>query len=939
MLTDEVRRSGRATKGQHTKNLEVADEPTPTKRGGKANKAKASAEPTPPADDDVDAIIRCICGYVEEDEDDDRVMIVCDNCEAWQHNECMEISENPDDLPDQYFCEQCKPEDHKELLSKVARGEKPWEERAKQREREEEERKAHRRKGGKKGKRGRGSEVKPEVKPEVEPEAKPDTKAAAKSNGTPSAKTPTQLVAQVTAGPVGDSSDEVQTGAKTENGQKRKFPDESINETYVSDQQVCIHSTCTHHVSLANLITQEQPNKIRKISSPVEAKTSLTPQERRKSSAAATPAKASSKRDSKGLVLQTELVENISDLQNDARRRVATALVRLFVDQTQQAQKDGTFKLPQGQSIDGFGLQLGLQVEYAVYLNFWGHSAQQSPQYSEKFRMINHNVKANPALRDRLLSGALSPNEMSKMSSFDMASKELQQKTEEIMKESEKQHIIIQEDGPRIRRTHKGEELVDNDAHMAQTSDTVFAPTPVRRRESEIDPNTPKQASPPATSPPSPAAVEEATYSATAGSPTTNQPLVVDTSVPPRPGTGADRKSASNFNIQDVWSSVSGPAGLEGQRVPPIPQQASLNSVPAHVPQGSGESDADIDRLLKDEEADEEEPYSPTDYAADPGSTIWRGKVTMPSIAEFHGVAKHVAGANLSSTYPWPRLIPSSLMIEGRIAIDRASDYLCGLKWSHTTEISVVSVTPTEDPDSKAQFDKLFSYFTDRDRWGVIGKSSVTAVKDTYLVPLEVGMSKKPDFVELLEYCTIGDPSPERMLLLTFVVKNNNSPTAQNNSANSPPAHATPRHLDAAAVASPIAPSIGHSASNSFSGPTPIDHSYPHNSPAPGYPHMPHQYNNTPTQPQHPNFQMPPHQTHQPPQPYPNPSGMDAARQALGPDLAASMSVAELLKEAPNTGIPEFLVIKEVLESVPASRADFAMLKGLLTVKHQGGGQ
>ena len=195
-----VRRSGRATKGQHTKNLEVAEPPS-AKRGTKAkgSKAKPAHEPTPPPDDDGDAIIRCICGYVEEDEDDERVMICCDQCEAWQHNECMEISENSDELPDQYFCEQCKPEDHKELLAKVARGEKPWEERARQREREEEERKGRKRKG-KKGKKGRASDVKND-------KAKSGDTAAAVSSSPAAPETP-----------------------KLEAGQKRKLAIEPTSE-------------------------------------------------------------------------------------------------------------------------------------------------------------------------------------------------------------------------------------------------------------------------------------------------------------------------------------------------------------------------------------------------------------------------------------------------------------------------------------------------------------------------------------------------------------------------------------------------------------------------------------------------------------------------------------------------------------------------------------
>ena len=137
-----------------------------------------------------------------EDEDDDRKMICCDKCGAWQHNECMEISENDKELPKEYFCEICKPEDHQELLAKIEKGEKPWEERAKERARLEEERKARRRKGGKKGKKPRPSDAKSEGSEDVN------------GTGTP---------------PV-----EVKTGepvsGKGESGQKRKLENEGDND-------------------------------------------------------------------------------------------------------------------------------------------------------------------------------------------------------------------------------------------------------------------------------------------------------------------------------------------------------------------------------------------------------------------------------------------------------------------------------------------------------------------------------------------------------------------------------------------------------------------------------------------------------------------------------------------------------------------------------------
>lgn len=223
--SDEIRRSGRATKGQHTKNIEAPETTPSAKRGAKGKGSKAKTEPSSPvADDDDDAIIRCICGCTK-DEDDGRTMICCDMCEAWQHNECMEIPEDSDELPDQYFCEQCKPVDHKELLAKVARGEKPWEERAEQREREEAEKKGRKRKG-KKGKKGRASEVKKD-----EPQS--DSAATA--------------AAPVVSSPVQPEIPKVETG------QKRKLEVETASATEDVKQPVS-KTTSSSRLTVANVM-------------------------------------------------------------------------------------------------------------------------------------------------------------------------------------------------------------------------------------------------------------------------------------------------------------------------------------------------------------------------------------------------------------------------------------------------------------------------------------------------------------------------------------------------------------------------------------------------------------------------------------------------------------------------------------------------------------
>lgn len=165
-IAEVVRRSGRATKGQHTKTFEETGPPSGRGRGKRIAK-QASDEAISEVGQETDAVIRCVCGDTEEDEDDERVMVCCDKCSAWQHNLCMGLSEEDGDLPDQYFCEQCRPGDHEDLLAAMSRGEEPWIERAAQKEREQHEKKSKKKKGGKRGRKSKG-DIKAEKGQQVE---------------------------------------------------------------------------------------------------------------------------------------------------------------------------------------------------------------------------------------------------------------------------------------------------------------------------------------------------------------------------------------------------------------------------------------------------------------------------------------------------------------------------------------------------------------------------------------------------------------------------------------------------------------------------------------------------------------------------------------------------------------------------------------------------
>lgn len=117
---------------------------------------KKQQEESAPSDEDEEeeAIIRCICGV--QDDEGGRVMICCDRCTAWQHNDCMGLTEDENELPEEYYCELCKPENHKDLVAAMKRGEKPWEAAAKKRE-EATKKKKKGRSAGRKSKGGRQS--------------------------------------------------------------------------------------------------------------------------------------------------------------------------------------------------------------------------------------------------------------------------------------------------------------------------------------------------------------------------------------------------------------------------------------------------------------------------------------------------------------------------------------------------------------------------------------------------------------------------------------------------------------------------------------------------------------------------------------------------------------------------------------------------------------
>lgn len=507
------------------------------------------------------------------------------------------------------------------------------------------------------------------------------------------------------------------------------------------------------------------------------------------------------------------------------------ALIKLLVDQATASHKRGSFSFPAGQTAEDVAQQLGLDIEDAMYRVFCEQTGEPTEAYKSQLRTILFNVKKNPSLRDRLLVGSLSPETLSRMKPEEMASEELQQKDAEIKREAERQHMIIQEQGPRIRRTHKGEELIEDETQAAAT-ESVFSTAPRRPTLAETD-----------------------------GSPDNQSPI---TPRVPSKSHGAEGGRGHSPN-----------GGLQDHVFPEV-----ATDIREPVPHGKIQADDEIDKLLRDDEPDSP-PYSPTDFNND--GLVWRGKVAMVPVANFMSSAKHVGGADLSGRIPWSQIAPSTLLIDGRIDIQLASNYLCGLRFSASTDVSVIAVSSPENPTDREGFNKLFEYFQNRKRYGVIGKHPLSAVKDTYLVPIEAGASAKPEFIELLENNSLDGDINERLLLVVFVVKtgDSNPPSVQ------PSSHQP--SLEPAASASPL----------TAAGLTP---------------------------------QQPPFGAAPAPAAFgqhAGPRGIAAAIQVLGPQVNAP-AIQHLLKTAPDVDVNQLTVVRDILTRQPAAGHDYGILTAAL---------
>ncbi|KAI1380439.1 hypothetical protein F4677DRAFT_441754 [Hypoxylon crocopeplum] len=618
-----------------------------------------------------------------------------------------------------------------------------------------------------------------------------------------------------------------------------------------------------------------------------------------------------------GYTPPNDLPESIQGLEG-SRRQAALGLQKSLDAAVDLTDKKKLYAIPPGSTKKGITERLAIEIERAFQ-----DTHPNTSHNASQLRTLIFSLKNNVELASQVLNGSLPPPSFVVMTGDELATKELQRETAEMKARAEKQSILITDDISRVRRTHKGEELVEADYVAVQAEEEPSALyRKAARAASEAGKAAKEAASSPAGKAASPTNASDRSGSA-AG------PLRVDTKEP------LQSPKKSDFDISKVFSSVRSPSVSHQQR------RASTQVQSA----GPGD-DPDVDRLLQ-EDGNDSPPYSPSENI-DP-SIVWRGPLVMTNVAELDMVAKYVGGADLSKVrgIAWKDLIPPLLTVCGRINEAKAIPYLCGLRYNNQVDLVITGLSPARptDPDARKQFQAVIDYFQSKERYGVVGEKKLCNVRDTYLVPVLEGDGPIPEPMQNISDHLIPRNRTEPMLLMIFVYRDEKQmqiPMDQQLSELQQAASATfvqgtpmaPRPSisgPAWSPATPQAPFGGHQ-----SIPPPQYSQTPVPLPRiPGHPAPPSQVPSAAALATAPAPAVPavPAVAQDPTVPAlraAQAEGELKARQVLGP-LFSSSTVAFLLPHAARMKVGEWTAVRRVLERDSRARDDLQLLSKLLT--------
>lgn len=362
--------------------------------------------------------------------------------------------------------------------------------------------------------------------------------------------------------------------------------------------------------------------------------------------------------------------------------------------------------------------------------------------YKSKFRSLLYNLKdkANKVFQIRVVTGDLTPDELVKMSSEDMANPELKSLSEVFREKGLKNSVMKMDNTPIIKKTHKGDIIMvpDKDNDNMYSEQVQQALDKINRRNSASS-----------SSPPTPPTAATATTDAQADG--NKKPI---SSLSPTTTTSSTHQADP---LDDILARIGIPAQDDNSHVSnkrsgsmidmivpaeDVDPEAKKRRVTFDVEQLLGDEDetfeveeVDTTQVEKEEEGtketqqDEEQEDEPQTVLP----TIWQGRVNMPQVAEFEASARQIGGRLLSDA-EWDQVLSPTMWIEGRIPSERVTNYVTQTQYSTSREIVLLEVE-AKGGDANQQGQVLLNYLDSRQRYAVVGHNK-TKIRDFYLIPL-----------------------------------------------------------------------------------------------------------------------------------------------------------------------------------------------------------
>lgn len=399
---------------------------------------------------------------------------------------------------------------------------------------------------------------------------------------------------------------------------------------------------------------------------------------------------------------QSNSRSSINDLEDKVRKSVADALYRMLAKTiVPEAIKNGTLN-KEDIEVDEYSEKISLEIEQALFHqlamnNKKSNNSDVGSKYRDKFRSISFNLKdsKNFDLRNRVVSRQLPASELVAMSNQDMSNPELQKLAQSVKQESIRESVLKVEEqqGPRIRKTHKGEEYIEEEEEPANTGDDDYYNSSAAAVIPKSDPTS--------------------TDYTTNDNNENNSTNETTTNNNDRHHTTMD---LGTYSPMGSFAGDDDDDGLNESRI-------NINS------------DDDLDEIVYGDGNDDDGEKRNT---TTPLHEIWTGEVVFTGITKLVAKSYHVYSTSSKLTYTdWDQIIDMSqpIAIDGRLDKKRAESYLQTVAPSKPLTVYLIQPDSGNDED-EANYQTLFDYFHSRDKYGVIVKNQGHNVKDAYLIPI-----------------------------------------------------------------------------------------------------------------------------------------------------------------------------------------------------------